>query len=685
LILPHCPPMKMASSLLLALSFAFSGSALKIESNPIGKVIQLLSDLESKIIGEGEKAHSVYAEFSEWCEDRNRNLVFEIKTGKAQVAELSASIEKASDKIAALGTKIDELSAQLATDEADLKAATEIRGKEAADFAAEEKELMEVTSTLERAIAILTREMQKGGASMMQLKSANNLVQALNAIVQASLLSSADAARLTSFAQSSDDESGLGAPDATVYAGHSDGIIDTLESLLEKAETQLADARKKETTGTHNFEMLKQSLEDSMKFGNKDMADAKQDLSATSEAKAVAEGDLGVTQKELEADIATDADLHHTCMTKAQEYEDETKSRDEELKALATAKKVIKEKTGGAESLEYGLTQVSFVQVARLSTGVDLANFEAVRFVRDLARKQKSAALAQLSSQMASAMRYSDDPFGKVKGLISDMISRLEADASVDASHKAYCDKEFKESTAKKDDKTAVVEKLTTKIDQMSARSAKLKEEVSTLQGELATLAKAQAELDKLRKEESDAFVSNKADMEQGLDGVKMALKVLREYYAQDGKAHTAADGASSGIIGLLEVIESDFTKNLAGMMSTEESAQISYDAQTKENEIEKTAKEQDVKYKTKESAGLDKSVAEAKSDLSTVQAELDAVLEYLEKLHKECDEVAETYAERKGRREAEIAGLKEALSILESETALVQRSAQRTLRGAQK
>jgi len=223
-----------------------------------------------------------------------------------------------------------------------------------------------------------------------------------------------------------------------------------------------------------------------------------------------------------------------------------------------------------------------------------------------------------------------------------------------------------------------VVEKLTTKIDQMSALSVKLKEEVATLQKDLAALAKTQAEMDKLRKEENDAFVSNKADMDMGLEGVKMALKVLREYYGKEGKAHTAADGASSGIIGLLEVIESDFTKSLAEMISTEESAQATYDAQTKENEIEKTTKDQDVKYKTKEAAGLDKAVAEAKSDLATVQAELDAVLEYLEKLHKECDEVAETYAERKARREAEIAGLKEALTVLESETALVQRSVRR-------
>merc|ERR1740123_1086055 len=82
------------------------------------------------------------------------------------------------------------------------------------------------------------------------------------------------------------------------------------------------------------------------------------------------------------------------------------------------------------------------------------------------------------------------------------------------------------------------------------------------------------------------------------------------------------------------------------------------------------------------ESTGLDKAVAELSSDRKGVQTELDAVNEYLSSLHKECDEVAETYAERKARFEAEIAGLKEALTILESETALLQRSSKRTLRG---
>merc|ERR1719380_356317 len=94
-------------------------------------------------------------------------------------------------------------------------------------------------------------------------------------------------------------------------------------------------------------------------------------------------------------------------MTTAQDFEAEVKSRAEELKALAEAKKVLTDNTGAADGLAYGLNQVSLIQ--RLQTGADLAHFEAVRFVRDLARKQNSKALAQLASRMATAVRMSTD------------------------------------------------------------------------------------------------------------------------------------------------------------------------------------------------------------------------------------------------------------------------------------
>merc|ERR1719456_1606034 len=137
-------------------------------------------------------------------------------------------------------------------------------------------------------------------------------------------------------------------------------------------------------------------------------------------------------------------------MNAADEFEMATKSRGEELKALATAKKVIQESTGGAAEQSYGLNQVSFLQLA---SGADLAKLEVVRFIRDLSRKSKSPALAQLASRISSAMRLGtaagEDPFAKVKGLITDMIATLEAEAEEDASQKAYCDKELSEATAK--------------------------------------------------------------------------------------------------------------------------------------------------------------------------------------------------------------------------------------------
>merc|ERR1719263_518713 len=117
-------------------------------------------------------------------------------------------------------------------------------------------------------------------------------------------------------------------------------------------------------------------------------------------------------------------------------------------------------------------------------------------------------------------------------------------------------------------------------------------------------------------------------------------------------------------------------------MEATEQSAASEYNQLSQANKIEKATKEQDVKYKTKESKGLDKAIAEATADKGTVQEELDAVLEYYTGIKARCIAKAETYGERVKRREAEIAGLKEALSILDGEAVLIQQTAKRSLRG---
>merc|ERR1719191_1124228 len=101
---------------------------------------------------------------------------------------------------------------------------------------------------------------------------------------------------------SDDQDQELGAPAAAVYKTHSTSIFDVLEDMKEKAEGQLDDLRKAESTAKHNYNMLKQSLEDEMEADNKDMEEEKSLKAATEEQQATAEGDLAETVKELNND-----------------------------------------------------------------------------------------------------------------------------------------------------------------------------------------------------------------------------------------------------------------------------------------------------------------------------------------------------------------------------------------------
>merc|ERR1719240_335968 len=175
---------------------------------------------------------------------------------------------------------------------------------------------------------------------------------ALSALVMAEGVrgvSGADAAKLAALLQDGDNSLDLqpaGAPAPAAYKGQSGGIVSAMEDMLEKAEAQRAEGQKAEMEANHNFKMLKQSLEDAV-------ANQDKELSETKKPK----------------------DLQHECMTKAEDHETEQKERSEELTALATAKKIIKEKTGGASKRTYDdlmQQQVeSFLQIrARTHTGV---------------------------------------------------------------------------------------------------------------------------------------------------------------------------------------------------------------------------------------------------------------------------------------------------------------------------
>jgi len=293
--------------------------------------------------------------------------------------------------------------------------------------------------------------------------------------------------------------------------------------------------------------------------------------------------------------------------------------------------------------------------------------------VRDLAVAQKDTRLARLASRMEALLqRGGANPFGKVTGMIKDMIAKLEAEAESEASEKAFCDKALAEANEKKDANTAMIDKLSVKLEQGQAAASQLKEEVTTLQAELAKLAKAQQEMDTIRADENAVYKESKAELEKGLTGIQAALKVLRDYYASQPDAGN--QGAAGGIVSLLEVCESDFSKGLAEVVAVEEDAAANYEAETKSNDMTKLTKDKDVEYKQKEIASLEKTGTELTTDRDAEQTELDAVMASLASLEKQCIAKAETFESKASKQKAEIDGLKSALESLGG-ASLIQRS----------
>jgi chromosome segregation ATPase len=683
----------MSMLFLLVAAAAPSALADQAASNPLGKVLELIDDLAAKVTKEGEAEQKAYDEYVEWCDDASKNAKFAIETATSQKAKLEAKIDESASAIQVCTSEIEKLASAISSGESELAGATSVREKEAADFAAAEKELMDAIDALDRAIKILEKEMAKNPASFAQVDTSNmkSALAGISVVLDAASFSLNDRKKLVALAQtqeeSDEDDKMLGAPAAANYKSHSGGIFDVLEDMKDKADAELAGLRKAETTAKNNYEMLKQSLEAQLAADNKDMSEEKASKAAAEETKATATGDLERTVQELASSNEELATAQASCMTVAADHQTTVAARAEELKVIAEAKKILEETSAGAVAQTYSLLQIS--------SRADLAKTEVVTMVKKLAQEHHSSALAQLASRLSAVAKYGgangEDVFGKIKGLISDMIAKLEKEAEEEATEKAYCDEQMAKTEAKKSELEDDVAKMTAKIDQAASKSAELKEQIKELEGELASIAKEQAEMDKIRQEESAAYNTAKADLTLGLTGVRKALGVLRDYYGSSAsliqqptppEKHTKSGGAGSSIIGILEVCESDFASNLAKEEQQEADAASTYEKVTQENKVATSTKEQDVKYKTQEAKGLDKTIAEISADREAANTELSAVMEYYGKIKDRCIAKPETYEERKKRREAEIEGLKQALEVLENETAFLQKRRRHHMRG---
>merc|ERR1719235_491509 len=370
------------------------------------------------------------------------------------------------------------------------------------------------------------------------------------------------------------------------------------------------------------------------------------------------------------------------------DFEARQKMRAEELTAIDQAIEIISSGavSGAAGKHLPGLVQVktstSFVQ---LRAGAKSPAQDAVAsYLAKQGQKLHSNLLAALSLHVGS------DPFVKIRKMIQDMITKLTEEAQEEAEHKGFCDSELSSNKQTRDDKTTQAETLTANIEQMTAETQKLATEISELTADVTALDAAVAKATKIREEEKAKNTATVEDAKIAKAAVEKALTILKDFYEKAAGVTALVQtkttvaqmqpmpetfdepftgtGGEGGVIGMLEVILSDFERLEAETTEEELTSQKEYDTFMADSSEDKETKTTSIKDKTVRKTTLDSDTAQAKKDLKSTNEELDAALAYFEKLKPSCVDAGESYEERVARRKEEIESLKEALKILEGE-----------------
>merc|ERR1719174_3651379 len=280
-------------------------------------------------------------EFSQYCDSEANKREDSITSAARTLKDLAAVIEESSASIDSLSEEVDDLTSKISASESDLKDATKLREEGRAAFEAQEKELTETADSLSRALIVLKR-----GQTFLQNKDSKEeiakLVTALATISDAAWIPDQDRPKLQAFLQSQD-EDGATQPQATVsaYESQGGGILDTLEDIKAKADESLSSVRKKEMEGSHEYEMLKMSLDTKIADAKARLRDATAQKQADEQAKAEATEEVGSVKKSKAADELFLKDLKRACKTKAAQWAARQKSAAEETAAVEKAKDIL--------------------------------------------------------------------------------------------------------------------------------------------------------------------------------------------------------------------------------------------------------------------------------------------------------------------------------------------------------
>merc|ERR1719230_929335 len=264
--------------------------------------------------------------------------------------------------------------------------------------------------------------------------------------------------------------------------------------------------------------------------------------------------------------------------------------------------------------------------------------------------------------------------------MIKDLVVKLMEEANEEAEHKGWCDTELSTNEQTRKEKTDASEALTAEVDELTASIARLTDEITELSGAVTALDAAIAKSTGIREAEKAKNTQTIADAKGAQEAVAKALGVLKDFYEKAGEATSLTQQApeifdepykgmgseNGGVVGMIEVIQSDFARLESDTTAAEEEAQKEYDTFMGDSTTDKAQKDADIDHKTSAKQDNEQTLEEKKTDLDTTSKELSAALEVYEKLKPSCVDAGVSFEDRVARRKEEIQSLQEALKILQ-------------------
>jgi len=682
-----------------------AGVAASEHVTPIAKVITLLDDLKAEVVGDGEAEAKTYDEFACFCRDTTEKKAGAITQGQDDIDQLAAEIQAKTAEKAAKLTEVEERQKKQEELAKELEDTNARCLKEKMEYEATSADLSKAISSLDGAIKVLEASKPTAAALISIRESVSQSLALADAL---NLVESKRQEAVSAFLQVD--------PNDPEYKYHSQGIIEVLEKLLKDFRAQKADVDAEFEKAKKACDDLKASLAKEIDENKKAIIGLNESIENLKIEIAQAREDLVNAEGALKDDQMYLKDLTERCEARAKDWDQRSAMRADELSALTEALTILKGQVQGADEsvnkrallferarhvlpVSHSQTQeaaLSFLQGAS-SRALALNLLEKASGGLST-QTQKDQVLALLSSEgrrlgsavlSSLAMQVAADPFVKVKELIQKLIERLLRESTAEATKKGFCDTELGKSRQDRDFRFADVKKLNAELAGLEAKKDELEEELESLASSLKELNEQLVEATKLRADEKEENIATLKEAKEGLAALKEAITILKVFYKQSGKAkvflqaspvdedtsgpgfdgaYKGKQAASKGIIGLLEVIKSDFERTLKTTAGAEKKAAadfVEFDRTSKADiggkETKTTLDEQDLE--------TTKTTIEKKmKDLTTNMDLLDDALKVIEELKPACIDTGMSYTERVAKREEEIAALKKALCMLDAD-----------------